>query len=381
MKVGIMTVDWASKWQKEDGLPALGGSGHARIGQYLPYLTCDYVIGTPIFHTRERIFGVHRVETLKWIHDPESDDLDDPHAVMLAPKQTPNIEEDCDFDCDVIFTQRNMHYRSEYHIAEARANGQIIIQDVDDDYWNLHPGNMAYTRTDPKTNPVYNRDAYRDALKMSSAVAVSTPYLRDVISEWNPRTYVLENTVEISKFRPGWDHHHGGQQRVGWVGAPEFRSGDLEVLKPFINMFHWVHGGHAPKGKTFHDGTGVRELHTLPQTIPEMYPQLFQFDVGTIPLNNIKFNEAKSWIKGLEYAAAGIPFVATNMPEYRRLRDGYGVGILVKKRADWVKHLKRLLASPDMRTELAAANLEGIAPLDVAQGAKRLQEFWEAAGS
>jgi hypothetical protein len=42
------------------------------------------------------------------------------------------------------------------------------------------------------------------------------------------------------------------------------------------------------------------------------------FDVGLVPLVKNDFNEAKSCLKGMEYAACGIPCIATPTAEYRR---------------------------------------------------------------
>ena len=76
---------------------------------------------------------------------------------------------------------------------------------------------------------------------------------------------------------------------------------------------------------------------------PHEYPYGFLFDVGVVPLVDIPFNHAKSNIKGLEYAVAGIPFVASPLPEYVLLAEEYGVGRLAKTARDWQRHLKALL--------------------------------------
>lgn len=69
--------------------------------------------------------------------------------------------------------------------------------------------------------------------------------------------------------------------------------------------------------------------------LPNVYAN---FDIGIVPLNDIPFNRAKSFIKGLEYAAAGIPFVASNLPEYKYLADA-GVGRVASLREEWEHHL------------------------------------------
>ncbi len=382
MKVGILTVDWASKWRLDDtawvdnegverGTPAMGGSGHIRIAQYLPYVDFDYVLGGPVFDPKRGIFGVMPCNAMKWL-------IDNNGKERLLDVAEADFDEYV-WDCDVIYTQRYMWHEGLAQTIQARANGQIIIQDVDDWYWGLHKDNVAYDRTDPKKNPFYHRDAYWDSLRAANAIAASTPFLVNRLKEANERTYLMENHVDLDAFTP-WNHYHEDETRVGWVGSPAYRSGDLAVLKPFVNMFPFVHSGHdiGEGARSFHDETGVRGIHVLPQTTPDRYPELFQFDVGTVPLNDIEFNHAKSWIKGIEYVAAGIPFIATPVSEYRRLQDEYGIGILAKKTKDWVKHLKRLMPDPDLRTSIAKEQLEAIQPLDVKLGAKKLTEFLEA---
>jgi len=62
-----------------------------------------------------------------------------------------------------------------------------------------------------------------------------------------------------------------------------------------------------------------------------------------VPLTNIPFNEAKSFLKGIEYAASNIPFVASDLPEYRYLAEEGRVGRVANTPEEWVKHLTELL--------------------------------------
>jgi spore maturation protein CgeB len=65
-------------------------------------------------------------------------------------------------------------------------------------------------------------------------------------------------------------------------------------------------------------------------------------DIGIVPLNKLPFNEAKSNLKGLEYAMSGIPFVSYGSKEYQKL-ESEGAGNTARKPKDWIKHMERLI--------------------------------------
>ncbi len=88
------------------------------------------------------------------------------------------------------------------------------------------------------------------------------------------------------------------------------------------------------------------------------YPRLFEkIDIGIVPLNNVLFNHAKSFIKGLEYAAAGVPFISSgDIPEYEYLAS-CGLGRTAKNSEEWQYHLSELL-DPVLRREEVDHNYE-----------------------
>jgi hypothetical protein len=97
-------------------------------------------------------------------------------------------------------------------------------------------------------------------------------------------------------------------------------------------------------------------------------------DIGIVPLRDTPFNRAKSAIKGLEYAAAGVPFIAQNLDSYASLRNDLGVGRIAKRPTDWIRHIKELL-DVDIRREEAARNRLQIASCDIGFGVARLVDI------
>jgi glycosyltransferase involved in cell wall biosynthesis len=74
-----------------------------------------------------------------------------------------------------------------------------------------------------------------------------------------------------------------------------------------------------------------------------------------VPLNLVPFSEAKSYLKGLEYAASGIPFVASPTYEYRLLAKE-GIGRIASTPDEWRDHVTELL-DPDVRAAEAEKQL------------------------
>jgi glycosyltransferase involved in cell wall biosynthesis len=73
---------------------------------------------------------------------------------------------------------------------------------------------------------------------------------------------------------------------------------------------------------------------------------LANLDVGLVPLIHSRFNQAKSWCKGLEYGAMGVPAVASPSREYRRyIRPGDN-GLLVRKN-NWAAQIETILDDLD----------------------------------
>jgi hypothetical protein len=83
---------------------------------------------------------------------------------------------------------------------------------------------------------------------------------------------------------------------------------------------------------------------------------LLGMDIGLVPLDMIPFNEAKSSLKGIEYAMSGIPFIASGSKEYSLL-NSEGAGKIVKKPRDWIRHLESYL-DPAIRKEDAQRGYE-----------------------
>lgn len=285
-------------------------------------------------------------------------------------------------DPEVIIMQRLMHEGLINHVQKARAYGQKIINDMDDWYWGLSTSNQAFHANHPKRNPKENINHYKSVIGKSDLVTVSTPYLMDRLSAFVRAPMVLvPNYVDTARFTP-FQHRDIEVPTVGWVGSTAHRSGDIETiagwLRPMaergeVNLYH---GGNHLASPSFATKLGIDPelVRTKPMTPAAEYPSLMDMDIGVIPLSMIPFNEAKSDIKGLEYASAGIPFVAQATGSYKALHADYGIGLVADKPANWIKQIKKLF-DYNTRTQLAEQGLESVKSRDIKHGVEQLGDI------
>lgn len=394
MILGIASADVLLKNAPNNAMSGMtfwGGAGWARIGQYINHYKAagfDVIVGK------------------LWKESDKGLTIEGEHGARIQP--------------DVVLLQRMMMPNMALAINFAKANGQVVINDVDDWFWGLDTSNQAYIGTHPKTviktprfdgsgqpikdmfgNQMYdetmnpeNINNYAKTIAASSLVTVSTPYLAERLSaRVRVPIEVVPNYVDLSRFRPVVQTP--GVPTFGWAGSLDHRSGDVEqiagVLRPSVldGTIHLHHSGDYRHQRrtdgemldryptTFAETIGVPDemVSTLPISPSSEYPKLLTFDVGMVPLRETPFNEAKSDIKGLEYAACGIPFIASASSEYAKLWEDWGGCFHIAKRPkDWISGIKRYT---DYRNRLidGATLLDRVRDRDIRYGASKWIEL------
>jgi len=94
----------------------------------------------------------------------------------------------------------------------------------------------------------------------------------------------------------------------------------------------------------------VRHTEWCAKTVD--YYKLIDFDIGIVPLVETKFAVVKSHSKALEYAALGIPVIASDVAPYRNLVIDGVTGFLVRKEHEWLGRLRDLINDDTMREEM-----------------------------
>lgn len=246
------------------------------------------------------------------------------------------------------------------------------VYDADDDPFEVEPHNPFHAvYADPASAA-----SLRRCIESSSLVTVSTPILAERMSAINPNVVVLENCIDESLLeivRPCRD-----RVTVGWAGsASHVRDiaacafGLRKVLQHSDADVHLI-------------GTDFRDILRLPdakftpwQMTSQDYYRSIDFDIGLAPLHPSRFADAKSHIKALEYAALGIPVVATRLAPYEDFVIDGVTGFLVRHEHEWLFRVRDLVNDAAMRVEMGV-NAKALARKWTIQSRWQL---WESAYS
>ena len=282
--------------------------------------------------------------------------------------------QETDFDLAVLQRMYRPEMLAFMRLLQTR--GIPVAIDIDDDLMALNPEHPSYRYLYPAWDVLQR--AYREA----DMVTVSTAALAKRYGV-HGRVRVVPNGIP----RAYLDIQRTATRQVpvvGWTGVASYHPGDLEEVGTAIADL--VSSGAASfaaiGGQDALDVLGVPNewWHQGGQLEDFSYSRLYAgFDVAIVPLRPSRFNAGKSWLKGLEAAALGVPFVASPTPEYVRLHE-LGAGFLAERPRDWRTKLGLLVASADLRAEMAAKGRQVAAMLTTEDfQAPQLWEAWETA--
>lgn len=321
------------------------------------------------------------------------------HAAKIVTQQERHVEMVLDDDHDavvdvkipeehnVVVFQRVTHKYLMQAIDIIRAKNVAVVIDIDDDLTTIHPDNPAWTMLHPKreTQQIGRpwKHSWRylgEACRKATLVVCTTPALAQ-------RYGASGNAVVIPNYLAShyYDVEHIDSDLLGWPASLQSHPNDPAVVGNAVARL--INDGHRFHVTSIADGIGAAfgvdddariTRETAAISLEDWPSAISRLGVGIAPLADTRFNAAKSWLKPLELAAAGVPWVGSPRADYRRLHQ-LGCGLLVDRPKDWYRVLRSLLTDASRRAELSAAGRDVAAQLRLEDHAWRWWEAWSDA--
>lgn len=229
---------------------------------------------------------------------------------------------------------------------------KLCVLEIDDDLFNIHPTNPAYTSFTP-----HYLENLKQNIRCAHIVTVTTPHLAYMLRPLHQDIRVVPNYI------PQWLTEHERPRTdkltLGWSGGPSHYM-DWEDALPQIGRFlrrnpdvefHGVGGVFSSMLKWPQEQLRTsRWEHGV-----EDYYKLLDFDIGVIPLKPHLFNKSKSFSKALEFAALGIPVLASEFGPYEDFVIPGKTGYLIRNDHEWCAILRDLVENPVRRAKIGYA--------------------------
>ncbi|HZV73466.1 MAG TPA: hypothetical protein VFF79_07105 [Conexibacter sp.] len=226
---------------------------------------------------------------------------------------------------DVVHFVRFCHPPMERLARHLHASGVPIVWDNDDDLLSAAKGNPNYR----ERRGLVGRDIARAMTTMMTlADVVTTPSA--ALAETYRHTSgcdarVLENYLPPT-FAPRGLSGNGGQVTIGWIAGGEHQR-DVERLR-LREIFERLLAQH-PHVVVGSIGVNLglrseRYQHVVSVPYGNLPETIARFDIAIAPLADTAFNRARSNVKLKEYAAIGVPWLASPIGPYAGMGEEQG---------------------------------------------------------
>lgn len=283
-------------------------------------------------------------------------------GTKVVPSELPGYE--------VIVGQRMDKHAALPTWRRLRATSKLVYE-IDDDVFNVDVTNWmaygTYGRAD-------TQDAVAHAAEVANLVTVTTERLAEVMRRYNDNVAVLPNCVPDELLELGRPRRD--KVVVGWAGGASHAL-DIALVAETVGRFL----DRTPKAQLHLVGTDYRKTvgrvgrFTAWDSDTSRYYRNIDFDIGLAPLTDTGFNRSKSPIKAMEYAALGIPVIASDIPPYSDFVVDGVTGFLCRRKADWGRRLDELANDEALREEMGRKAREHAAQFTIQRNWHR----WEAA--
>jgi glycosyltransferase involved in cell wall biosynthesis len=241
--------------------------------------------------------------------------------------------------------------------------------------WLIHKASLVITVNESIAKELAQRyKISRPGVIMNTPLASRRPI-------WDPR-YSLRNILNI----------HPEHRLILYIGGITFSRGLGKVIEAlaYCPNCHFVMMGYG-RGKYIDEfqevalSKGVRSRVSFfgPVPVEEVTLYASTADLGIAPTENVSLNNYyTSPNKVFEYMAAGLPFVASNFPELRRMIESYHLGRTFDPDdpEDIAKAINDVLSDSDRYEQLKRNAIEAAKIFNWENESKKLLAFYRSFG-
>ncbi|MBW2086113.1 MAG: glycosyltransferase family 4 protein [Deltaproteobacteria bacterium] len=192
---------------------------------------------------------------------------------------------------------------------------------------------------------------FKYIVKNADIVIAGNRILSEYASQFNKNVVVIPSSVEIRDV-PSKDHEVSHDKIViGWVGG-EVNLHHLSELAPVFQKLsqEFKIQIRILSSKKI-DIPSVEVLH-IPWRLETQEKEIAFFDIGVMPLPGNKHAEGKCGYKALQYMAAGVPPIVSDVGINKEIVEHGKEGFVAPTKDEFYNFLKILILNKDLRKKM-----------------------------
>lgn len=243
---------------------------------------------------------------------------------------------------DIVYLQKKLLTPLEAGLL--RKYAARLVFDFDDAIYYRDDSHASYESRSRKSR-------FANIARISDFLVAGNSILADYGRQFNRNVEIIPSAVETRRI-PVKDHDlRNGTFVIGWIGG----GGNLrhlatlsEVLRKLAQTYRFQVNIVSDRGMEIE---GVR-TKAIPWSLEGQAAEVARFDVGIMPLPGNKWTEGKCGYKALQYMAAGVPAVVSDVGVNRDIVTDGREGFVVSGETGFYDALAALITDINLRRNL-----------------------------
>jgi glycosyltransferase involved in cell wall biosynthesis len=270
----------------------------------------------------------------------------------------------CDFDA-VLLQKKTLNFFDAFLL---RRYARKVIFDFDDA--------IMYSADEPEKecSPRKYSRPFERTVKLSDLVIAGNSYLAQLAERFSSNVEVVPTGLDINSYKLDSRPEKGGKVRLVWIGS----QSTLKYLKQITPVLEII-------GERF-DNIVLRiicdsffalqnmQVERCRWSLETQAADLVGSDIGLSPLEDDRFTRGKCGFKILQYAASGLPVVASPAGVNSDYVKPGITGLLADSTSKWVDALAELIEKPMLRKSMGENNLSFVKDFDADVVGRKLAE-------
>lgn len=217
-----------------------------------------------------------------------------------------------------------------------------IIVDIDDAIFISDTSEISSKKNKFFYNLKYGK-RYDKLFKISDKVICGNKYLENHVKNFCENTKIIPTVIDVSHIMPKKSFNVNSFSIV-WIGNPGNTGYIIDIL-PIINKVSEEMNMRININLIGSKIFDVRKYKNLEIKFNKWsseneYELIKESDIGIMPLKNSEWAKGKCSLKLLQYMAAGIPVIGSDVGENKNVIINGENGFLATDNKDWESHIK-----------------------------------------